>query len=507
MAYMPGFANIISGTYPNLGDTKVPLDTEIRIVFIFDMIPDTVNTSNIVILNEKTERIPISLTYKDRVAVIKPDNNLDPGERYQVLIRGGVNGIKTVLEGTMSSDYIFDFITDVVTPVDQVILVHPDNRSIFKGIPKFVWREVPKVDDLDIYYEIEISTESKFGSVSFCTDSIVDTEIEPDFNFEHDTNYFWRVRAYNEKTKGLWSNPWQFRYVTTINGDSDGQQDNNGSTPYEDFATEFDIIDVYPKPDSLSVDPNTTIKIKFNQPVDLDSVSDNIAVFFEDVDGIGEPTNVFGQVYYSLEEENSIEFVPESGLSENGIYTVEIYSGITSISGQQLPDDTTWTFATVFVPYYSSVRAVRAEIGTFLETVPDLDIAREILAVSRWADQIAARPYGEINDDYLGETQSKTTNAIFYQNYTKFETCVRLLNRLITDHMQYHGKLMEIGDLKVKSSGSMTPDSNIVLKRLETLRNRAETYLTMGRQTYALPSSGIKGDKKYPYPLNKRNSF
>lgn len=145
MAYMPGFANIISGTYPNLGDTKVPLDTEIRIVFIFDMIPDTVNTSNIVILNEKTERIPISLTYKDRVAVIKPDNNLDPGERYQVLIKGGVNGIKTVLEGTMSSDYIFNFITDVVTPVDQVILVHPDNRSIFRESPNLFGEKYPRL--------------------------------------------------------------------------------------------------------------------------------------------------------------------------------------------------------------------------------------------------------------------------------------------------------------------------------------------------------------------------
>jgi len=254
----------------------------------------------------------------------------------------------------------------------------------------------------------------------------------------------------------------------------------------------------------MSIDPETTIKIKFNRPVDPESIQNNIAVFFEDVDGIGEPINVFGD---TICEDNIVEFTPDPAFTENGIYTVEVYKGITSVEGDKLPDDISWTFATTFTPYYSSIRAVKAEIGTFLDQIPDLDIAREILAVSRWADQIAARPYGSVNDDYLGETQSKSTNNIFYQNYVRFETSIRLLNRVMTEHMQYHGRQMQIGDLKVKSSGSMTPDSNIILKRLETLRNRAETYLTMGRQTYALPKSAIKGNTQYPYSLNTRNSF
>lgn len=493
MAYMSGFVNIIRGSSPAAGATEVPVDGEVRILFTFDMVPDTINTSNILILDESTEKVPATLSYSNRTAFLKPIENLMIGHRYQVLIKGGTNGIKSVLDDTLSTDYIFSFETSKATPVGQVQLVFPADRSVVRASANFSWEAVPGADA----YEFEISTESKFGSVSFST-NVVETSIVPNFTFEHDTNYFWRVMAFNAEDNGLWSDVWQFRYTAL----SAEEEDEQGNIPGEEIAV-FDFVEVSPRPDSLFVPVDAEIKAKFNQSVDPETAN-NLLVFFEDVDGVGEPTNVLGTVDC---QDDTLKFVPEAPLAENGIYTVELYKEVASVDGLELPDDTTWTFATVFNPYYSSVRAVRAEIGSFLESIPDLDIAREILSVSKWADQIAARPYGEINDDYLGETQSKTTNCIFYQNYTKFETCIRLLNRAMTEHMEYHGKQMEIGDLKVKSSGSMTPDSNIVLKRLETLRNKAETYLTMGRQTYSLPTSAIKGNTNYPYSLNKRNSF
>lgn len=499
MAYMSGLVNIIRSLYPRSGAENVPTDTEVKISFTFDMVPNTINTSNILILNESTEKVAATLTYSDRIAILKPEDNLDAGKRYQVLIKGGEDGIRTVLGDTMSSDYLFGFTTDKTTPVDQVVLVGPDDQSVARGPVIFTWKEVEQVDASEIFYQFQLSTEAKFGSTSLNVEDIADTEIEPSFDFEHDTIYYWRVRAYNKNNKGLWSSPWQFRY-TILSAEEEADQG-----IIRDTETDvFDFAEVFPKPDSMSIDPETTIRIKFNRPVDPESIQNNIAVFFEDVDGIGEPINVFGD---TICEDNIVEFTPDPAFTENGIYTVEVYKGITSVEGDKLPDDISWTFATTFTPYYSSIRAVKAEIGTFLDQIPDLDIAREILAVSRWADQIAARPYGSVNDDYLGETQSKSTNNIFYQNYVKFETSIRLLNRAMTEHMQYHGRQMEIGDLKVKFSGSMTPDSNIVLKRLETLRNRAETYLTMGRQTYALPKSAIKGNTQYPYSLNTRNSF
>lgn len=492
LAYLTGFANIIRAVSPVSGTKGFPIDGKVLIYFTFDMVPDTINTSTILLLDEGSNKVSCQVSYDKKVATIVSQSSLDFGARYQVLIKGGSGGVKTITGKILGSDYVSNFEASTDSPLETVVMVFPPDKSVVRAPAIFSWGSVPGADA----YEFQISKESKFGSVSFSS-NVVGEGITPDFVFEHDTIYYWRVMAFGGQGAGRWSEPWQFRFSVFSEEEEARQGVIDGPV-----TTFFDIVSVTPSPDSLFADENSLITVKFNNGV-IDYTTD-ISVCVENMTGVGEPTQVSGEI---AGQGDTIQFIPDSPLLQNAIYTIVVGKSTSSIEGVSLDDDVSWSFSTVFSPYYSNINNVRARIGMFLGDISDLEIAREILAVSLWANQIAAKPYGSINDDYLGETQSKTTNEIFYRNYTEFETCVRLLNRKITDHIQFHGQRRKIGDLEIKSSGSMVPDLNIALKRLELLRNRSEMYLTMGKHTYSLPKPAIKGDRNYPYPFNKRNSF
>jgi hypothetical protein len=487
--YFGGLSSIVQQTEPVNGAENVARDTEIKILFTLDMIPETISASTIVLLDDSATRVPVQVYYSQKMATIKPDSQLNPGTRYQLIIKGGQTGVKSLTNSVLGADYSINFTASVDQVLGKVQMVAPSNLSLVGVVPTFSWQSV----DGAIAYEFEISKENKFASLVFQSEVAVSFLI-PDVVLENDQIYYWRVRAVDAVSSGPWSEPWQFRFNAYL-----------GESPaFIAVSSVFDVVRVLPAPESIANAVGSTIQVVFNQEISKASLTLGVVdIKVESMDGVGEPVAVVGTV----SSENSVlTFTPSSSLAQNSTYRITISKEITSSAGIALDDDITWIFSTVFSPYYSSVSRIRDDLGGFVSDVNDITIAKTIYNVSLWADQITAYEYGTTNSDYLGDIQSETTNKIFFHEYARYETDLRILSRRMAEHMGQHGMSRQLGDLIVKQPGSMSEDLTATISYLQGERDKYKRYLTIGdgTYTYTFPASIVMGSNANPYPLNSR---
>lgn len=483
MAYIMG--SMISSVMPANGSSDVALDVHPTVTFLLDMDPETITPATIVLLDEASNKVEAQVTYADRIATIIPVDDLTPSSRYQIIIKGGMNGVKNLSGSILLSDFSSNFETTSKDMLQPPLLLTPTNDSRISSSQQFTWSAI----DGATSYRIVIAEDYRLGTVIF--DTIVSTtSIVPDVDFAHNKIYYWRVMALSETSAGKWSQDFSFRYLIVQEGTQ---------------VHKFDIVSILPAPDKLAVNGDSIIQAIFTLTVDPDTVDDStFVVTAETVSDVGEPEEVAGTISI---DKNTIEFTPQSPLLENRQYTITISRSVSSTSKIPLDDDMRWSFCTKFSPYYSSVAAVRNTAGTFIDAIPDPDIARTIHDVSLWADHIAARPYGSRNTDFPGKYRQQTDNKRFYHDYVRYESALRVVTRAIGEHAPNHGETRQIGDLTIKHAGSMAPDINMVIKKLERARDKAEHYLKFGEGTSPLPTVAVKGQKAYPYPLSPRNSF
>lgn len=204
---------------------------------------------------------------------------------------------------------------------------------------------------------------------------------------------------------------------------------------------------------------------------------------------------------------NRLIFTPTEPFPENNRIRIRLRPYVAGVSGKTLKPGFKMDFLTHLDPFYSSIDLVRADIGKFIEDVEDLDIARVIHQVSKWADQVAAKPYGSINSEFPGETQRQTDNTIFFHLYTRWESDIQLLLRNITDHAPNRNESLQVGDWSRRGPGSLSPEISVVLTRLERRRDEALRYLKLGEGTYPGIHGATLGSVGRPYPFEARNSF
>lgn len=204
---------------------------------------------------------------------------------------------------------------------------------------------------------------------------------------------------------------------------------------------------------------------------------------------------------------NRLIFVPAEPFPKNTRVRVRLRPYVAGESGRTLKPGYEFDFLTHLDPFYSSVDLIRADIGRFIEGVDDLDIARVIHQVSRWADQIAARPYGSINEDFPGETQRQTDNRIFFHLYTRWESDIQLLLARIADHSPGRNESLQIADWTRRGPGSLSPEISVALGRIERRRDEVLRYLKLGEGTYPGIHGVDLGSIGNPYPFEARNSF
>lgn len=243
---------MVESASPTGSDT--PLDSTIEIIFNTDLDPATVDTATVIVQLSSTTPISGAVSYSQRKATFVPDNPLDPGARYQVVVVGGVNGVKDINGNTMSSDYNFNFETTTVEPLVAPELASPADESSITS-PELSWNSVTATAE----YEVQLATEPSFSTILWST-TTPDLFVSIGVSLESEKQYFWRVRAI-DTDEGPWSMVRTF-YYGTYNAD-----------PLQDLPP-LTVKDTLPSVQQSMVDPTNVneIKVLFNKNIDPTTV-------------------------------------------------------------------------------------------------------------------------------------------------------------------------------------------------------------------------------------------
>lgn len=95
----------------------------------------------------------------------------------------------------------WSFITTSSELLKKVNLVYPESNSSSVDVSgQLIWQKIEGAK----YYQVTISTKSDFSTI-ILSKSFVDDTILKYSNLEYDTQYFWRVCAFNDSSRSYWS--------------------------------------------------------------------------------------------------------------------------------------------------------------------------------------------------------------------------------------------------------------------------------------------------------------
>lgn len=113
--------------------------------------------------------------------------------------------------GTSEWSEVWSFTTIVAAP-DVPALVSPEDEGL--NIPTTVTLEWEESDDADVYH-VQIATDNEFTAIVEEADSLTVLQYEVS-DLEHQTTYFWRVRAENVSGLSDWSSIWSFTTIIAV---------------------------------------------------------------------------------------------------------------------------------------------------------------------------------------------------------------------------------------------------------------------------------------------------
>jgi len=270
---------------------KVDLDTDIEVRFLFDILTESINTKNVMLLNLNTQQgEEIAVEYKDKLLKILPARRLAPLTHYQVELVGGADGcIRDITERPLLQSYKFEFFTGNETRMARPMLTSPTDLSEITGDVKFTWLPVEKAD----HYELEISRSNTFDVLVWPQENtalVFETQVTPDIDYRKGVTYYARIRAVNiQGIKSAYSDPIRYYY----NGTDEVEPEVKNSPVVEGEATKPAEIDTLkdffqneidnevkpltmklkPKDGTLMVKDISRIVIEFSEDVNPDSIS------------------------------------------------------------------------------------------------------------------------------------------------------------------------------------------------------------------------------------------
>lgn len=271
---------------------KVDLDTDIEVRFLFDILTESINTKNVMLLNLNTQKgEEIAVEYKDKLLKILPASRLSPLTHYQVELVGGVEGcIRDITDRPLLQSYKFEFVTGNETRMARPLLTAPTDLSEITGDVRFTWLPVDKAD----HYELEISRSNTFDVLVWPqedTSLIFETQVTPVIDYRKGVTYYARIRAVNiQGIKSAYSDPIRYHYngidevdpetpsVPVVEGEA--TKPTEIDTLKDFFQSQQDgevsplTIKLKPKDGTLMVKDISRIVIEFSESVDPDSISE-----------------------------------------------------------------------------------------------------------------------------------------------------------------------------------------------------------------------------------------
>lgn len=259
----------------------------------------------------------------------------------------------------------------------------------------------------------------------------------------------------------------------------------------------FEVDSVSPDEYATNLDPDdyTTVTVTFNNAVDQTTLSGNVTVWAEPVNGDTDSGNytyvdpittvlsASGAVLtISLQEDDELG----GPLFENNAVYVKLGKNIADTDGNTLGADFTYYYTTTYSPLYSAVRRVRLELGPVVSEIPDDTINFALFEASLEADALT-----------FTTSVSLTGSALTFFQWARrqFVTCVAelILLNAISGNADTGAKTKRLADLSISYHGSVDE----LIGNAIACRMKFERMLTsageMGPGTGLKPQMVIKG--------------
>jgi hypothetical protein len=286
-------------TFPNHLAVAVPQDVTIEIYFVIDIVTDTILPQNVILLNVEEQRSEsITLEYRNKVLLIKPENKLSPNTHYQIELVGGKNGIKDITGRFLEQSYLFEFYTADVDHIKPPVLTAPAHQTSLTGPVSFAWNAAEKA----YFYELEISRSNTFDVLVWPRGEsrVYETQVTPDISYEPG-NYYARIRTVNHSgEKSSYSKPIQFYVEKSSQHQHPDPEPPNGSDPgcsdgldeeleqikdelggSEEEEESLNVVSMTPADQEVNVpisyditnNPLTEIVVEFDDDLDLSTIN------------------------------------------------------------------------------------------------------------------------------------------------------------------------------------------------------------------------------------------
>jgi hypothetical protein len=455
---VPQLHSVSPGRYE--GD--VSLTPTIQAVFTYNIDPDSVDSTSVVLLNLSSDAVVALDTPSVNASTVEvePASALDTNTSYRVILKDDIENI----DGTPTGrEYSWTF-TTVESSLGQAVLSAPADQSLVdasgSGIaPTFVWNVVSGAD----HYEIQVSKVPTMTDVYWPTGGPdpSGTTVTPSIAFDVDTQYYWRVRAVavavpTATDYGDWSEVWSF-YVGTEEAPHFEAQ-----AFVHPEANKFYVTAVAPI-NGATDQQVASIVIRFNRAVDATYITDTYAAVTRNhASGLPRQDTVTGTWSVSGLEAT---WTPDSTMLENGtaylIYNMEwvvtLSRLIQDTDGNRLEDDVTLWFTTQYNPLYLNYLAIRQDLGGLSYDIPNDMINRMIhtasLEVNRMLIPLVTTVPGDspTHVDYttvLANVPS-TTYPYDVQNYVRAKTEWMILRRKRYEMLRFIDTRRTLGALTV----------------------------------------------------------
>ncbi len=176
-------------------------------------------------------------------------------------------------------------------------------------------------------------------------------------------------------------------------------------------------------------------------------------------------------------------------LQNNQLVVVQLDSSIADMDGNLLGEDITITYSTIFSPLYASPDLVRAEVGVWIDFVPDDTLNLLIHWASKEVDVIGPvalkkySTYASEDNVYLMETsQSRNTNMFRYARtkFVVYDVAWRVLmlpGAANASNVTGAGHLKRLGDLTIQGpSNAGFGMSGLTMQQMNEIKRKRDEW-------------------------------
>ena len=515
---MPINAYLVLGVVPANNEQQVPTSTTITVSFAKHMDVTTLHAGNIILRKVNGDIVPITFNYvNESYKLLVHHNGLDPNTQYQLEIKGGTTGVKSVTGDYMNVARTYEFTTVQLKAVSEPRnLVLTQKESFVQA----TWSlPVDTNENEAIVYDVRISASNDpeapvlWPQGSEGTTSLLTMTIP--YEVTRGSRYYVFVRARGGAYTSTWTVGQIFMELPEVTEPTNPTNPTDPDpTPTPDPFQQLEIVDMYPANGSV-IEENKVLLVFSDE---LDTLPDNALYVVKaphketlsmvDLLTTYSPAKaVPGTVSLLDGHAQVLQWEPIGELVEESSYVAIVSKDIKGKTVAKMGTTKSIGFSTPWERMYGKLTSVKEMIGGYANVLSESYIYEIMNRNSVYAYDIVIASGAATDTDF-----ADGKIPYFVLQYVNTQTAYDLiLNGLAgggsssSSTTDYDGGFV-LGLLEVTGGGSGTSTStasdgiNVLAKLKDELKQWKDLLYDQHSRGYAKPTGAVKGETGSAYP-------